>query len=239
VATIVVWALAGSSSPAAAALGWGAVSGLGNGFGTVALYRGLAMARMSVVASLSAVLAAIIPAIVGIALGDRLSAPEAIGMVLAVPAIVLVSLSAGSEGGRRPGIRDGLVAGAGFGLFFVALDRAGTASGAWPLLSGEGVTLAIAVPLGLAMSRRVGGRRAAIPYGAAAGIFGAMATAAFFFATGKGDLSLVAVLTSLYPAVTIVLARVALTERWSRLQGLGLLAAAASVVLISLGSAAS
>ena len=238
-ATIVVWALAGSSSPTAGALAWGAVSGLGNGFGTVALYRGLAAARMSVVASLSAVFAALVPAVVGIALGDRLSALEVTGMVLAIPAIVLVSLSAGSEGGRRPGIREGLVAGAAFGLFFVALDRAGTASGAWPLVPGEAVTLAIAIPLGLAMSRAEGGRRASIPYGVVAGVLGACATAAFFFAAGNGDLSLVAVLTSLYPAVTIVLARAVLTERWSRSQGLGLLAAAASVVLISVGSAAS
>ena len=235
-ATVVVWALFASSSPTAAALGWGALSGLGNGFGTVVLYRGLAVARMSVVASLSAVLAAVIPAAVGIALGDRLSVPEAAGLILAVPAIALVSLAAGSEGGRRPGIREGLIAGAMFGFFFVALDRAGTASGAWPLLPGEAVTLAIAIPLGLAMSRGEVRRRAAIPYGAAAGVLGAIATAAFFYAAGHGDLSLVAVLTALYPAVTIVLARLVLSERWSRSQGLGLVAAAASVVLISIGS---
>jgi uncharacterized membrane protein len=238
-ATVVVWALSHPSSPTGTALAWGALSGLGNGFGTVALYRGLAVARMSVVAALSAVFAAVIPATVGIALGDQLSVPEASGLVLAIPAIALVSLSAGSEGGRRPGIREGLIAGAAFGFFFVALDRAGTSSGAWPLLPGEAVTLAIAIPLGLWMSRADRHRRAAIPYGAAAGILGALATAAFFFATGKGDLSLVAVLTALYPAVTIVLARVVLSERWSRPQGLGLLAAAASVVLISVGSAAS
>ena len=75
--------------------------------------------------------------------------------------------------------------------------------------------------------------------GIAAGVLGALATTAFFFATGKGDLSLVAVLTSLYPAVTIILARAFLAEHWSRMQRLGLLAAAGSVLLISVGSAAS
>jgi len=197
------------------------------------------VARMSVVAALSAVLAAVVPAIVGIALGDHLTGAEVAGMVLAVPAIALVSFSAGTEGGRRPGIRDGLIAGAGFGFFFIALDRAGTASGAWPLLPGEAVTLAISIPLGLWMSRGEQRRRAAIPYGIAAGVLGALATAAFFFAAGKGDLSLVAVLTSLYPAVTIVLARLFLAEHWSRAQALGLLAAAAAVVLISIGSGVS
>jgi drug/metabolite transporter (DMT)-like permease len=88
------------------------------------------------------------------------------------------------------------------------------------------------------MSRVHGRRRAAIPYGAAAGALGALATVSFLVATGRGDLSVVAVLTALYPAVTIVLARLVISERWSRSQGLGLLAAAASVVLISIGSGA-
>ena len=238
--TVVVWALYHSGSPTAAALGWGALSGVGNSLGTVALYRGLAVGRMSVVASLSAVLAAIVPAVVGIALGERLSGLEAAGMVLAVPAIVLVSMSAAPEVGRRPGIREGLFAGAMFGLFFVALDRAGTATGAWPLLPGQAVTAAIAIPLGLRLSRSDGPRRrAAIPFGAGAGAFGALATVSFLVATGRGDLSLVAVLTALYPAVTIVLARLVLTERWSRSQGVGLLAAAASIVLISASSSGS
>jgi uncharacterized membrane protein len=238
-ATVIVWALYRSSSPTAAVLGWGALSGLGNCLGTVSLYRGLAVGRMSVVASLSALLAALIPAAVGIGLGEQLSALEAAGMILAGPAIVLVSLNAAPEVGRRSGIWEGLAAGVGFGLLFVALDRAGTASGAWPLLPGQAVSLSVAIPLGLRMSRENGHRREAVPYGAAAGVLGALAVVSFLVATGQGNLSLVAVLTALYPAVTIVLARVVLSERWSRVQGAGLLAAAASVVLISVGSGGS
>ena len=235
-ATLIALALYRPSSPTSAALAWGALSGIGNGFGTVAHYRGLALGRMSVVASVSAILAAFIPAAVGIAIGERLSGPEAAGMILAAPAIVLVSLQSTPDAGKRSGVMEGLAAGAGFALFFVALDRAGTASGAWPLLPGQIVTLGISVPLGLRMSREQGRRREAIPYGAAAGALGALATISFFGATGQGDLSLVAVLTALYPAVTIVLARVVIGERWERLQGAGLVAAAASVFLISLGS---
>jgi uncharacterized membrane protein len=237
VATLIALALYRPSSPTAAALAWGALSGIGNGLGTVSLYRGLAIGRMSVVASVSAILAAFIPAAVGIALGERLSGVEAAGMILAAPAIVLVSAQRTSEAGRRSGLLEGLAAGAGFALFFIALDRAGTASGAWPLLPGQIVTLCISVPLGLRMSRGDGRRRDAIPYGATAGALGALATISFFAATGEGDLSLVAVLTALYPAVTILLARIVLGERWERVQGAGLVAAAASVVLISFGSA--
>jgi uncharacterized membrane protein len=238
-ATIAVWAVYRSSPPTAAVLEWGALSGLGNSLGTVALYRGLAVARMGVVASLSAVLAAAIPAAVGIALGEHLSAAEAAGMILAGPAIVLVSVTATREVGRRSGVWEGLAAGIGFGLLFVALDRAGTANGAWPLLPGQAVTLCVSIPLGLRISRENGHRREAIPYGAAAGALGALAGVSFLGATGQGNLSLVAVLTALYPAVTIILARLILGEQWSRVQGAGLLAAAVSVVMISVGSGGS
>jgi len=235
-AILIVFALYRRSGPTAAALGWGALSGLGNSLGTVALYRGLARGRMSVAAPLSAVLAAVIPATVGIALGDRLSLPEAAGMVLAGPAIVLVSLNAMPEVGRRSGVWEGLASGVGFGLLFVALDQAGTASGAWPLLPGQVVTFAVATPLGLWMSRGESHRRRAVPYGAAAGALGALATASFLSAAGQGELAVVAVLTALYPAVTIVLARLVLSERWNWVQGAGLVAAGLSVALISVGS---
>jgi uncharacterized membrane protein len=235
-ATIIVWAVYRPSGPTASALGWGALSGLGNSLGTVALYRGLALGRMSVVAPLSAVLTAVIPAAVGIALGERLSVTEAVGIALAGPAIVLVSLNARPEAAGRSGIWEGLASGVGFGVLFVALDRAGTDSGAWPLLPGQAVTLAVAIPLGLWMSREEGNRRRAVPYGAAAGALGALAALSFLGATGQGELAVVAVLTALYPAMTIVLARLVLGERWNRAQGAGLVAAAVSVALISFGS---
>jgi len=235
-ATIIVWAVYRPSGPTAGALGWGALSGLGNGLGTVALYRGLALGRMSVVAPLSAVLAAVVPAAVGIALGERLAVPAAAGMVVAIPAIVLVSLNAMPQDLGHSGVWEGIASGVGFGMLFVALDRAGTASGAWPLLPGQAVTLAVAIPLGLWMSRGEGHRRRAVPYGAAAGALGALAALTFLSATGQGQLAVVAVLTALYPAVTIALARLVLGERWNRAQGAGLVAAALSVALISVGS---
>lgn len=236
--TIVAVAFYRPSSPTEHALAWGAVSGLGNGIGTIALYRGLALGQMRVVAPVSAVLTAGIPVVAGIALGDRPSALEVSGMALAVPAIMFLS-SSRSDGERYSGIWEGLAAGACFGLFLIALDRAGTASGAWPLLPGQAVTVALVLPLGLWMSRNEGSRRPAVRYGAAAGILGALATLAFLTSTGAGELAVVAVLTSLYPAVTVLLAWIVLDERWNRIQGLGLAAAAFSIALISAGSAVS
>src|SRR5699024_8050568 len=114
-------------------------SGVGNALGTYAIYRGFAVGRMSVVATLSAVIAAVAPVIVGVVLGERLSSIAIVGIAIAVPWITLVSWQ-GRSGGDRPaaaGALDGVLSGAGFALLFIALDRAGTRSGAWPLVAGQ------------------------------------------------------------------------------------------------------
>jgi uncharacterized membrane protein len=234
-ATLLALALFHGSRPTARSLAWGAVSGLGSAFGTIALYRGLAMGQMSIVAPLSGVLAALIPALVGLGLGERMSPVEAVGITLAIPAILLVSAQHRSESARSAGVIEGLAAGAAFGLFFVALDRGGTGAGAWPLVASQLVAVSIVIPVGLRMSGRDGGRRAAVPYGAMAGLTGGAASLFFLAATGTGELAVAAVLTSLYPAVTIIFARLMLDERWSRMQVAGLLMAGAAVALISAG----
>jgi drug/metabolite transporter (DMT)-like permease len=225
------------SGPTARVLAWGALSGLGGGCGTLALYHGLAVGRMSVVATVSAVLAATVPVIVGLALGNHLSTTAAVGIALALPAIALVSRPpvAPGEAGRTSGAGAGLLAGLGFALLFVALARAGTASGAWPVIPGQMVALVVIAPFAARAAR--GGRRptpAAGGLAVAAGILSATANLLYLSATGHGQLAVVAVLTSLYPAVTVLLARVHLHERWSRGQAAGLIAATVAVVLVSL-----
>jgi drug/metabolite transporter (DMT)-like permease len=136
----------------------------------------------------------------------------------------------------------GLVAGLGFGLLFIALDRAGTGAGAWPLLPGQLVALVVvsvaALPtiIRLRHDRRVPKIGAAARWGGAAGLLGAGATLLFLFASGAGQLTIAAVLASLYPAVTVTLAAIVLHERINRGQRAGLLAAAAAIVLIVTGS---
>jgi uncharacterized membrane protein len=236
-AAVAVIALS-ARAPTAHALGWGAVSGIGSGVGTVALFRGLAVARMSVVAPLSAVLSAALPAVAGLLLGNHLAALAWAGIGIALPAVALVSLQPGEgHGSRRAGIVTGVIAGTGFALLFIALARGGTSAGAWPLVPGQVVAVLIVVAWA-ALARNRPGRRVwsqAWRIGVAAGVLGGIANLLYLAATGAGQLAVVAVVTALYPAVTVLLARLTLRERWSRLQIVGLVVSVVAVAAISIG----
>jgi drug/metabolite transporter (DMT)-like permease len=226
---------------------WSAASGLGSAGGTFALYRGLGGGEMSVVATLSGLLTAVIPVIVGLATGDSLSALAAIGILAAIPAIGLVSWS-GSSGGRGgSGAIWGILAGLGFGLLFVGYDRAGSDAGAWPLVIAEAVATLLTIgPALLALRRREReGGAVADPAAAdrrslvllfAAGLLAGAANLSFIIANHHGELAVVAVLTALYPGFTVILARIVLGERWSAAQKLGLVTALVATFLVSLGS---
>jgi drug/metabolite transporter (DMT)-like permease len=221
-----------------AALEWGALSGVGSAVGTLSLYHGLSVARMTVVATLSAVLTAVVPVIVGIALGNELHLAAGLGVVIAIPAIAMVSWQPNTTG--RPtnhhGALFGVLAGLGFALLFIALDRAGTRTGAWPLLPGQLVSLALIAPFayrGLHDAGRPSITAAALTLGA--GVLSATANLLFLAATGHGQLAIVAVLTALYPAVTVLMARVFLSEHWTWPQAAGLLIAAAAIILVTIG----
>jgi drug/metabolite transporter (DMT)-like permease len=225
--------------PSATALGWGAVSGLGSALGTLSLYHGLAIGRMSVVATLSAVLTAIVPVVVGLAGGDHLGVRAGTGIVLAVPAIVLVSWTrAPAEQRSRPsGALYGALAGVGFAVLLVALDRARRHSGAWPLVPGQAVAVAGVAPFVLRARRhrpRTRPRPRATALAVGAGVLSGASNILFLASTRHGALAVVAVLTALYPVVTVVLARFVLGERWTRGQAGGLVLAAVAVALVSL-----
>lgn len=241
-----------TAAPRAAALAWGVLSGVGAAGGTLALYRGLGRGQMNVVAPVSALGAAVLPAVLGVLTGERLRLLPGLGVVVGVLAVGLVSTVPGATGPRLPSaVLDGLAAGAGFALLFVGLARAGTASGAWPLLTGQAVSLLILLGYRLAYGRTraltprpavghpLDGRRRLAGrdrLGAAgAGALAGAAVAAFLVATRHGPLVIIAVLTSLYPAATVVLAAVLLGERASRWQFGGLLLAVAAVAAISAG----
>lgn len=229
-------------TPDGSGVAWGALAGAGAFAGTLFLYRGLARGRMSVVGPLSAVLSAAGSAVVGVVLGDRLSALDAAGVAVACGAIAMVSLEQ-DAGGRRAwrartgaGVLDGIAAGLGFALLFVGLHRAGAASRLWPVAVSQGVGLGLiaVLALGLTASGRIqlasvaGVWAGAVP----AGLLGAAATIAYFAATQLGLLSVSAVLASLYPASTVVLAVAFLRERPGRVQVAGLCLAAIAVVLM-------
>jgi drug/metabolite transporter (DMT)-like permease len=232
---------AASPLPGAAALAWGAVAGLGGTLGALALYLGFRHAAFSVAGPISAVGAAGFSVLAGLLFGERPTALALAGIVLALPAIAGVSASAASAGEEtaagRPwaGVAFGLAAGACFALLFIGLNRAGSGSGLWPVAATQVGEMVVA--LAAAVATRNVRLPAARPrlLAALTGLAGAVGTILFFFASHEGFLTVTSVLTSLYPAVTIVLARVMLGERLTRLRLTGLALAGACVALIAAG----
>jgi drug/metabolite transporter (DMT)-like permease len=214
---------------------WGALSGVGSAGGTLALYHGFVVGRMSVVATLAGVLTVVIPAGVGIAEGNHVSVLIIAGILAAIVAVALVSWSGGKSTGRS-GALYGVIAGVLFALLFITLDHAGTASGVWPVLIGQVVAcLGMLVPGVRALRAHGAPAGRAMWQSVWAGLIAGAAAMTYLIATGFGELAVVAVLTAMYPAITVLLARIVLKEHWSRLQALGLALSVLSVLAVALG----
>jgi uncharacterized membrane protein len=218
---------------------WGIAAGTVGVVGVVLLYRGLAIGPMSVVAPLTAVLSAIVPVVVGVIRGERPGTLALGGVALALPAMVLVGRESDARVGApvsRAALLSALAAGVSFGGFYVLLAQTGSDGGAWPLVGQRAASVAILLVLTAVAVRR---GTPALPRGrslglaVAAGITDFVANLAYVLATHRGLLALVAVLSSLYPATTVLLARAILGERLARGQLGGLLLAAAAVTLIA------
>jgi drug/metabolite transporter (DMT)-like permease len=218
-------------------------------FGAVMLYLGFRHAAFSVASTLSAVGAAALSLLAGLLYGERPSALALTGIALALPAIAAISASPGAAddlpssraravtGRHLAGVGYGLVAGACFALYFIALNRAGSGSGIWPVIVGEAVALPVLVSCA-ALTGQLGlpspGSRSLSVATGAAGVAGAML---YFVASHHGLLAITAVITSLYPGGTILLARIRLGERLSPVRLAGLALAGASVALIAVAGA--
>jgi len=218
---------------------WGALAGVGIGTGTGFLYRGLASGRMGIVAPLSAVGAALLPVLVGLVTGERPPLLTWIGIAAAVPAIWLVSSTAGSDtpaGGRfGEGVVDGLLAGLGFGLMFSALAQVPEQAGLGPLAVAEVTSVPAVGVLAWALGHNWLPRERLAGWGAVVGALAAGASVLFLFASQTGLLTVAAVITSLYPVFTILLATTILRERIHGPQAVGLVLAGVAVSLIALG----
>jgi drug/metabolite transporter (DMT)-like permease len=203
-----------------------------------AFYHGLAIGTMSIVAPISAT-GAVIPVAVGVIGGDRPSALQAAGVTLAVAGVVLASREL-DEGGRRPerarrSLLLALVAAAGFGTFFAGVGRAARADVFWALVVGRATSVTVT---GLAVSvvrPPLAVPAVRLPALATVGLLDVSANALYAAAATKGLLSVVAVLGSLYPVVTVLMARGVLGERVRPIQNLGIAAALAGVALIAGG----
>jgi drug/metabolite transporter (DMT)-like permease len=236
-AAVLAWAailLVPGPGPSVRAIGWGLAAGLGGGVGSLVLYRGLARGQMSVVGPVSAVGAAVVPAAAGIAMGERPGVLAVAGVLVALPGIVLAAASGSVRGKLGAGLTDGLAAGLAFGILLIGLAQAGRTAGLWPVASEQTGTLlpVLAVAVKSRQSLRIPVRAAGLP--ALAGVSGMTATLAYFYAAHFSMLAVAAVLVSLYPGVTVLLARLMLHERFSPAQRAGLGLCAMAIIAIAL-----
>lgn len=233
------------ASPSRADLLWGGMAGLTGGIGVALLYRALAIGVMAVVAPTTAVCAVAIPVVVSLLLGERPGPLALAGMVLGVGSIVLVSQQSPtthSEDGQQPsspargsGVGTALASGVMIGFFFLTLARTGSDAGMWPILAARmvSVTLFAAIAIARGISLRMPARMAVLAL--VCGIIDMVANALYLLAARQGQLSIVVTLSSLYPASTVLLARIVLGERLNLLQTFGVGCALAAVILIVSG----
>jgi drug/metabolite transporter (DMT)-like permease len=215
---------------------WGVGAGVTGGIGVALLYYGLAVGRVSVVAPVTAVCSITIPVLVAIGLGERPGPLALAGIGVAIASVALISRHddpAGKPQGHDRSLTIALASGVAIGAFLVCLARAGAASGLWPLLIARAVsTVALAAAARMAKVP-IAIPRSVLPMVAACGALDVIANALYLIAVREGPLGLVATLASLYPASTVLLARVVLGERLRPVQSLGLACAAVAIVLIT------
>jgi len=229
----------GEGPPAAGFVPYAVAASLAGLVGLSAFYRGLATGSMSVVAPVSAT-AAVIPVAVGLAGGERPSSVQIAGTVLALVGVILASRESGTgDGGRGGGVATGvglaLVSAVGFGSFFVLIEPASEDDVLWAI-TGARITTVVALVAALAvLGQRISAGRRDVPALVAVGAFDIVATTLFAAATQEGLLSVVGVAGSLYPVVTIVLARAVLAERIARPQQAGVAGTMTGVALIAAG----
>jgi drug/metabolite transporter (DMT)-like permease len=233
-----------------AGLAWGISAGLIGGFGLIVFYIGLATGPMSVVAPVSGLVSTVLPVAVALAEGERPGAGVYAGALLCLVAIVMASSAGdgGQDSGGGAGLRPerpgrgralglGVVAGACFGLFFLLIRNAGESGEFWPVAAGRIGELAVVLIAAAALrraalpSRGTGGRL--LVAAAGAGAIDVVANICYVAATRTGQFGLAVVLSSLYPGVTVLLARVVLGERLRWVQRGGLALAVLGILLVA------
>ena len=211
---------------------WGTLSGIFGMVGVGCLWRGLAVGRMGVVAPVSAVLATAIPVIFSALSAGLPREAQLVGFGVAFIGIWL--LSRPERLGNRPeGLSMAILSGLGFGAAFTALGQISGQAVFWPLIAGQVVACGGMIAFALMTRRPLDLRRAPLVLLTVVGIVDIVGNLFFLLATQNGRLDITAVLASLYPAVTALMARLTLKEKMTRLQIVGFGAAALAIVLIT------
>jgi len=218
--------------PPGSSLIWGVVAGITGAFGIAALYKALAIGRMGVVAPVASVITAVLPVLIGFRTEGMPDHLQLLGFVVALISIWLVARPDGEIDSHR-GLGLAILAGVMFGLFLISGKQAGHHGVFWPLVAARAAsTLLMLVIVAFLPSDPRPLRPAFVPI-LLSGLCDSGANALFIAATRHGRLDVAAVLSSLYPASTVILARVLLKERISRMQTAGIVGALVAVALIS------
>lgn len=213
---------------------WGVLAGVAGAVGLGLLYRSLAEGTMSVVSPVAAATSAVLPVLVDLATGGEMSRLAGVGVLIALVAIVTIARERSKRRLTPRLLSMAIVSGAGFGTFFVAISQTAEASGFWPLVGARAATIPLGFMLHRLLEPSVRPRGVNLRWVAGAGLFDMGANLLIAAALQRGPLGVVSVLSSLYPAVTAVVAMVVLKERISRTQVIGIGLAMVAVVLLVL-----
>ena len=219
--------------PTAAQLVWAGVAGSAGALGLVSLWRALALGKMGIAAPATAVLAAAVPVVFAALAEGAPTRWQILGFVLALLGLWLVSRRDDDGAGAQRALRLALLAGLGFGLYFILIRQAAVTTVFWSLVAARGMSFLLVVALALAGRGVRFPPRNLLPLVLVAGMLDVTGNACFVFAARAGRLDVAAVLSSLYPAVTVLLARVVLKERVTRLQAVGVAAALLAIPLLA------
>jgi drug/metabolite transporter (DMT)-like permease len=236
-AGVLVWVLVSAEAfPGIVELLPAAAAGIAGLVGLGALYRGLAIGAMGIVAPISAA-SPIVPLTVDAVKGEVPGALQWLGIALVLAGIAVLSREGPGEDGTRVATGAGLavLAALGFGLFVVGLDAGADESAAWAVVAARSAAVAIAVVAALVVSTSLRPPRALLPMLVGIGIFDTGANVFVAAATTHGAAGVVAVLSALYPVVTVVLARIVLGETLSAAKRAGGVVALSGAALVAAG----
>lgn len=215
---------------------YGAIAGVCGAIGIVLLYHALSIGKMGVVSPITAVLAAALPVVAGLLRGDRLSSWQTAGIGIALAAVVLISLTTEPDGRfefSTAGVREAIVSGIALGGFYIFLALAGKGAGLYPLACARFGSIICLLLVALALGRTITPVAVTLRIILLGGVVDMTANVLYVLAAYAGYLSIAAVLTSLYPASTVFLARIVLRERLANIQKFGVVLALAGVALIA------
>jgi drug/metabolite transporter (DMT)-like permease len=235
---LVALGLLGSTIPTTRDLLWGCVAGFTGSMGLFMLYGGIARSIVAIVSPASALVGATIPVVFALIMGERPSGTAMMGSIICLPAILLLSWEekggATQKGSIRSALSYGILAGLGFGMFFITLSRVSPSAGVWPMLGAKAVSTVSFILVILVTRQPFRIERGGFVPSLLAGTADMGANILFLLASQSGMLSLVSIITCLFPAPTVVLARFVFHQRIPPTRMLGLVLAMAGVALISI-----